>query len=64
MDHLLVVCLHRDVLLGVESCHQARIPQAGRPDVVWGLHVVTFTDPAAALLALNVTEKDREVIYR
>ena len=48
----------------MESCHQARIPQAGRPDVVWGLHVVTFTDPAAALLALNVTEKDREVIYR
>ena len=51
-------------LSGFESCHQARIPQLGRPDVVWGLQVVTFTDSAAALLALNVTDKDKEIIYR
>jgi hypothetical protein len=51
-------------LSGFVSCHQARIPQLGQPDVASGLHVVTFTDPAAALLALSVTEKDKEVIYR
>lgn len=28
------------------------------------MQVVTFTDPAAALLALNVTDKDKEIIYR
>ena len=36
----------------------------GRPDVVWGMHVVTFIDPAAALLALSVTDTDNEIIYR
>ena len=51
-------------LSGFVSCHQARIPQLGRADATWGMHVVTFTDHAAALLALNVTEKDKEVIYR